>query len=253
MACFESGHLLKELNHTIITLIPKIPNPQKVGDYQPISLCNVLYKVVAKMMVNRLRSVLGSLVSKFQISFVPLCRISDNILIACGILEFIRKRKKGKKEYFALKLDMNKAYDRVSWDFWLNVLRVRVMGFSQMWIDWIYQCISTVSFYLLVNGSRSKPFVPTCGLRQGDPLSPYLFILVAQAFSDGLEACASNNVCKGIAVSPSSLHILHLYLLMIALYLWNSMLSMLGASNGFSMFIVSKQGKRLILINLNYL
>lgn len=88
---------------------------------------------------------------------------------------------------------------------------LRVVGFS-MWIGWIEQCISTVSFSVLVNGSRSRPIFPTCRICQGDPLSPYLFIWVAQAFSDGLEAFASNSICKGIAVtvSPHSPHISHL-------------------------------------------
>ncbi|KAF7134864.1 hypothetical protein RHSIM_Rhsim08G0012400 [Rhododendron simsii] len=130
--------------------------------------------------------------------FVPSRIISDNIMIAHEILEFIRKKRTGKKAFFALKLDMNKAYDRVNWDFLLSLLRV--MGFSRKWVGWIRQCITTVSFSILVNGQRSKSFVPTCGIRQGDPLSPYLFILVAQALSDGLAEFAANNVCRGVAV-----------------------------------------------------
>lgn len=207
---FESGFMLKELNNTLITLIPKVPNPQCVGDFRPISLCNVLYlyKLLSKVLVNRLRAVLGDLVSQYQHGFVSSRLSSDNVLIAHEILEYVRKRKKGKHAYYALKLDMNKAYDRVNWDFLLGVLRV--MGFSQKWLGWIRQCMSTVSFSVLVNGRRSRTFYPTCGIRQGDPLSPYLFILVAQVFSDGLEEFAWHNICRGIAVSSVSPRISHL-------------------------------------------
>lgn len=91
--------------------------------------------LITKMLVNRLGSVLGSLISRFQNGFVPSRAISDNIMISHETLEFIRKKRSGKKLFFALKLDMDKAYDRVSWDFLLNM--VRVMGFSQRWVNWI--------------------------------------------------------------------------------------------------------------------
>lgn len=213
LAFFQSGYMLKELNHTFITLIPKVPNPQQVGDFWPISLCNVLYKLLAKVLVNRLRVVLGDQTSQFQNGFVPSRLISDNVLVAHEILEHIRKRKKGRSALYALKLDMNKAYDRVDWDFLLGILRV--MGFSLKWIGWILQCVSTVSFSVLVNGRKFRTFVPTCGLRQGqqgDLLLPCLFILVAQAVSDGLGEFASNNICRGISVSSRSPRISHLML-----------------------------------------
>lgn len=161
------------------------------------------------MLVNRLGSVLGSLISRFQNGFVPSRAISDNIMISHETLEFIRKKRSGKKSFFALKLDMDKAYDRVSWDFLLNM--VRVMGFSQRWVNWIRQCFTTVSSVVVIAiGNRSRSFVPTCGIHQGDPLLPYLFILVAQALSDGLAEFASNKVCRGVAVSPRSPRISHL-------------------------------------------
>ncbi|KAF7144179.1 hypothetical protein RHSIM_Rhsim05G0098600 [Rhododendron simsii] len=172
-----------------------VPNPQQAGDFRPISLCNVFYKLLAKVLVNRLCVVLGDQISQFQNGFVPSRLISDNVFVAHEILEHIRKRKKGQSALYALKLDMNKAYDRVDMDFLLGILRV--MGFSLKWIGWILQCVSTVSFSVLVNGRKSRTFVPTCGLRQGDLLLPCLFILVAQAVSDGLGEFASNNICRG--------------------------------------------------------
>lgn len=179
------------------------------------------------MLVNRLRGVLKDLVSGFQNAFVPSRLISDNILIAHEIIEHIRRKKRGKHSFFALKLDMNKAYDLNScWDFLLEVMRA--MGFSQMWVNWIHQCISTVSFSVMVNGSRSKSFQPSCGIRQGDPLSPYLFILVAQALSEGLLSMASNGICKGIAVSRRSPSINHLLFADDCFLLWNLSWSTFG-------------------------
>lgn len=116
LAFFESGYMLKELNHTLITLILKVPNPQSVGDFRPISLCNVSYNLLSKVLVNRLRLVLGDLVSQYQNGFVSSRLISDNVLIVSSrlisddvliaheILEYIRKRRTSKRAYYALKL-----------------------------------------------------------------------------------------------------------------------------------------------------
>lgn len=125
---------------------------------------------------------------------------------------------------------MSKAYDQVDWNFLFQLLRV--MGFSQLWVDWIKQCVTTVSFSLLVNGSQSESFVPAC-LGEGIPLSPYLFILVVQAFSDGLEAFAVQNVCKGIQVSPREPPISHLLFADDCFIFIEHILNKLGASNGF--------------------
>lgn len=157
--------MLRELNRTFIILIPKVPNPVLVNDFCPISLCNVLYKIIARVLVNRLRPVLKSLVSVFQNAFVPNRLISDNILLAHEVTEFICKKRQGRRPCFALKLDMNKAYDRIKWSAVTSVLSE--MSFSSRWVNLVYQCISTVSFLVLINGCPSSFFSPECGLRQG--------------------------------------------------------------------------------------
>ena len=121
------------------------------------------------------------------------------------------KKKKGKKFSFgALKIDMSKAYDRVNWNFLKAVLTT--MKFDPKWIRWIMECVSSVSYTLLVNGNLTSTFHPTQGLRQGDPLSPYLFLLCANILSISLLQAEYSNKIKGAKVGRrSGIHFTHLF------------------------------------------
>ena len=148
---FHSGSLLKSLNKTFITFIPKVSVPEEVTQFRPISLCNVTYKIITKIMVIRLKPLMNSLISSFQNAFIQGRNISDNVLLAHEIMDNMRKKKGRKKGYRALKVDMCKAYDRVSWTFLRAVLTS--MNFSSIWINWIMECISSVRYAILLNGS----------------------------------------------------------------------------------------------------
>ena len=155
-AFFHSGSLLKALNKTFITLIPKMSVPEEVTQFRPINLCNVTYKIIMKIMVNRLKPLMNSLISPFQNAFIQGRNICDNILLAHEIMDTMRKKKGRKKGYGALKVDMCKTYDRVSWNFLRVVLTS--MNFSSTGINWIMECISSVQYVILLNGSPTKFF-----------------------------------------------------------------------------------------------
>ncbi|KAF7143851.1 hypothetical protein RHSIM_Rhsim05G0174100 [Rhododendron simsii] len=130
---FQSGHLLKSLNHTQIVLIPKVKTPMQVSQFRPISLCNVFYKIIAKAFANRLRSILPALISKNQSAFVKNRQITDNILVAHEVVHYLKNRRRGRDGYMALKLDVAKAYDRVEW-FYLEAV-MKHMGFDIKWLS----------------------------------------------------------------------------------------------------------------------
>ncbi|KAL2903953.1 hypothetical protein RDABS01_002663 [Bienertia sinuspersici] len=206
---FTGGKLLKEVNKTFITLIPKVERPETINDFRPISLCNTVYKIISKCLVRRLKRVLPNLVGENQNAFVPGRQITDNCLLANEMLHLLKTRKKGRKFLAVLKVDLSKAYDRIRWDFLEKVLVN--MNFPAVWVGWLMECVSTVRYAILVNGSPTPEFSPTAGLRQGDPLSPYLFILCMEALSRRMEKLQRENSLRGIAVTRNSERISHLF------------------------------------------
>ncbi|KAB1205912.1 hypothetical protein CJ030_MR7G027903 [Morella rubra] len=205
---FLNGVMLPELNSTHLTLIPKIDNPSKVSKFRPISLCNVIYKLISKILAERLKLVLPKLISPYQLAFVPRKAIQDNYIVAAEIFHSMND-KQGRGGWIAIKVDMEKAYDRVEWSFVLKVLEM--FGFNGKWIQWIVQCISTPSFAILINGSPFGNFCSSRGLRQGDPLLSSLFIICSEILSYLLLREKNAGHLKGVKVGwgvPSISHLL---------------------------------------------
>lgn len=160
-------------------------------------------------MVNRMKCMLNSLISENQTTFVPKRLIHDNIIIAHECFHHLKRKKKGKEGEFGLKIDMNKAYDRVEWDFLEEVMNK--MGFNGTWINWIMQCIKTVKYTILVSGKEIGEVKPGRGLRQVDPLSPYLFLFTSDVFSRMISKAVSSKGLKGIKLAKNCPDISHLF------------------------------------------
>ena len=168
-------------------------------EYRPISLCNVIYKLISKLLANRLTNVLAEIIDESQSVFVPGKLISDNVLVAFEMMHSIDQRRKGKEAFMSVKLDMSKAYDRVEWAY-LEAM-MRRMGFNERWISLILMCVSTVEYLVLINGEAKGKIILTRGLRQGDPISPYLFLLCAEGLSAMIKKEERDGLLKGVAVS----------------------------------------------------
>ena len=189
---FEHNQFFKSLNATFLVLIPKGRTVEDLKDLRPISLVGSLYKILSKVLANRIKRVMGVIISQSQNAFVEGRQILDAVLIANEAVDSILRRK---ENGILCKLDIEKAYDHISWDFLLQIMER--MGFGSKWISWIKWCISTASFSVLVNGSSTGFFRSFRGLRQGDPLSPYLFVISMEALSGMLKRAVEGSFISG--------------------------------------------------------
>ena len=155
--------MLPKINHTNIVLIPKVKDLEKMFDFRQISLCNVIYKIISKVLANRLKPVLPRIISPTQSAFVLGRLITNNVLVAYNMLHTMHARKKGKKGSMALKLDISKAYDLVKWQFLQGIMEK--MGFPTQWIKRVMSCVTTASFSILVNGKPYGMVHPSRGIR----------------------------------------------------------------------------------------
>ncbi|GKB35100.1 RNA-directed DNA polymerase, eukaryota, reverse transcriptase zinc-binding domain protein [Tanacetum coccineum] len=184
-ASFNVGSFSKGCNSSFIALILKVSNATLVTDFHPISLIGFQYKIVAKILANRLSLVIGSCISPVQYAFIKGRSILDGSLILNEVIEWYRKCK---KPLMIFKVDFEKAFDSVRWDFLALVMAK--LGFGIRWCNWIKGCLQHARSSVLVNGSPTVGFEISRGLRQGDPLSPFLFILAME----GLNAL----ICKAL-------------------------------------------------------
>ncbi|CAA7051877.1 unnamed protein product [Microthlaspi erraticum] len=151
---------------------------------------------------------LSGVISENQAAFIPGRMITDNVIVAHEMYYALKSRKRQAKSYMALKTDITKAYDRLEWRFLEETMRH--MGFCQQWISWIMKCVSSVNFKVLINGSPKGLIRPERGIRQGDPLSPYLFILCAEVLSHLMHQAGASRKVQGMKLSQSCPNINHL-------------------------------------------
>eukprot|EP00253_Pinus_taeda_P018479 PITA_18479 len=192
------------LNSTFYALIPKGDNLEDANGLRPIALCNVIYKIITSMMAKRLKPLLDKIISAEQRGFVEGRQIPDGLVVTQEVIHSLKvKKQKG----MMIKLDLSKAYDRLSWNYLEKVLES--FGFCRRWIDWIHSLISSPSFSILVNGIPSKTFSASRGLRQGDPLSPFLFILAAEGLGRFIKKEREANKIKGLKLWGNNLCLTH--------------------------------------------
>ncbi|KAJ9546920.1 hypothetical protein OSB04_019463 [Centaurea solstitialis] len=191
---FEVNSLINpNSNASFVTLVPKLNDPLSLADYRPINLIGCVTKVITKVLAERLKKVINSVISCNQTAFIKGRSILDGPLM---VNELIGWASRNKKRMLLFKVDFAKAFDSLNWNFLDDVLLQ--MGFGDRWRAWMKGCFSTTKVSILVNGSPTKEFRMCKGVRQGDPLAPFLFILAAEGLNVAFLEAQRKKIFKGI-------------------------------------------------------
>eukprot|EP00253_Pinus_taeda_P002612 PITA_02612 len=192
------------INSTFLTLIPESNKSEDAQGFRPIALCNVIYKIIATPIVKRLKPLLSIIISPEQTGFVEGRQILDGLVVTEEMIHSLNQKK---QRGMMIKLDLSKAYDRLSWRYLRMVLEA--FGFEQRWIEWVYNMISIPIFSILVNGIPMNTFNATRGIRQGDPISPFLFIMAAEGLGRIIKRELREKRIKGLKPWGNNLEITH--------------------------------------------
>ena len=191
---FENGTLdVQRLNYSIVTLIPKEPDAKNMRKFRPISLLNCCFKIFTKVLTNRLALIIGKLIYENQSAFIRGRYILESVVTTHEVLHSVHS---SKRQGLVLKLDYEKAFDKVNVEFLEELLRKR--GFGDKWVHWILQVTRGGSVGVKLNNTESDFFLTGKGLRQGDPISPLLFNLVVDILTRMLMKAANHQLIEGL-------------------------------------------------------
>ncbi|XP_071694930.1 uncharacterized protein [Rutidosis leptorrhynchoides] len=202
---WDNCDISKGCNASFITLVPKNNVPLGLNEYRPISLIGCYYKILAKVLSIRIRKVLPSVIGYEQSAYLKGRYILDGSLIANEAIDYLKRKK---KKSLIFKVDFEKAFDSLSWDFLLDMMNR--MGFGIRWRKWIHACLKSASISILVNGSPTNEFLIERGVRQGDPLSPFLFLIAAEGLNLIVKRACRDGLYKGVEVGIDKVGLSHL-------------------------------------------
>lgn len=197
------------MNLAHIVLMPKKSKPEHMSEYRPISLANMVSRMVSKVMANCSKKIPPNVIFDAQSAFVPNRLITNDTIAVFEMLHCMRNRQKWKIGHMVLKLDISKAYNWVEWSF-LRQIMLKI-GLPVQWMDTAMETVQMATYLIPINGEPRGHITPTSGIKKGDPLSPYLFLLRVEGLSSILRKATETKDLHGITSCRGGNKISHLF------------------------------------------